>query len=502
MIRCKRTLSATDVNYKIICAGSNFDIGQEQDVTVCCAGKEYSAKTHSKTKGRIDGLSKLYKDFNFAVGDTLELAYDADLKVVFMVKLKDINAETQSDTLPSANSAQQKSEETKRESIFAAWKAEDEALERKERLRDIFSGLELVAKHWEYYQEDYASLYAPYGGFERKTSAASNNGWIAYKFYNKDGCYLRNEDTDEVFSFTLQEEFRVATLIGLNPAGIWFMGYGKDRESMGYIYCFCPYTDETKKIRFNAKKSLQISCPCIYDRDIYYISQISETMMTVLHVTENGGEMELLSRFWGRNDKLGNLSVSSDSLVFHIRTAKADQESGWLFYHLFEGTTTFIPETVVSVKMMDISKGIMWTSITDREAAALGIYDAVQARKIWIARRIEPVKEGAYLVYKKSGKPVIWNTGGHPIGYFDGEVMYTCHYYWELLRIEKNGETSRLGGLGKHGECNKITVSKKYLYLNFDARFPVRLPKRFSEFEGIAEDNPEAVLHGKLWDTF
>lgn len=75
-MKCKRKLGATDVNYKIICAGSSFDIGLDQFVRVEYNGRMYQAKMHSKTKGRIDGLTQLYNDFPFYEGQELQLSYD------------------------------------------------------------------------------------------------------------------------------------------------------------------------------------------------------------------------------------------------------------------------------------------------------------------------------------------------------------------------------------------------------------------------------------------
>ena len=75
-MNCRRKLGATDIKYKIICAGSGFDIGAGKSVTVSYNGKSYQAKMHSKTKGRIDGLGALYGDANFIEGQELDLLYD------------------------------------------------------------------------------------------------------------------------------------------------------------------------------------------------------------------------------------------------------------------------------------------------------------------------------------------------------------------------------------------------------------------------------------------
>ncbi|MCR5022749.1 MAG: hypothetical protein K6A90_00230 [Lachnospiraceae bacterium] len=80
MMKIKRKLGKTDVQYKIICAGSEFDIGADKIVTVCFRGQSYSAKMHKSTKGRIDGLSKLYNDFPgvFTLDNEIDLEYDEE----------------------------------------------------------------------------------------------------------------------------------------------------------------------------------------------------------------------------------------------------------------------------------------------------------------------------------------------------------------------------------------------------------------------------------------
>ena len=78
MLNCTRIINDTDVKYGIICAGKNFDVGQDRSVTVMYGEKSYQAKMHSKTKGRIDGLRALYDDFKniFRVGGVIDLSYD------------------------------------------------------------------------------------------------------------------------------------------------------------------------------------------------------------------------------------------------------------------------------------------------------------------------------------------------------------------------------------------------------------------------------------------
>lgn len=71
--KIKRKLSETDLNYKIIAAGKELDIPLGEDVTVWFEGKQYPAKMHNTTKGRIDRLGAFYTENSFVEGEELEL---------------------------------------------------------------------------------------------------------------------------------------------------------------------------------------------------------------------------------------------------------------------------------------------------------------------------------------------------------------------------------------------------------------------------------------------
>ena len=46
-MKCKRKLGPTDIKYKIICAGSAFDILVGKQIVVICNNKQYNAKIHN-----------------------------------------------------------------------------------------------------------------------------------------------------------------------------------------------------------------------------------------------------------------------------------------------------------------------------------------------------------------------------------------------------------------------------------------------------------------------
>ncbi|MBD5545507.1 MAG: toll/interleukin-1 receptor domain-containing protein [Lachnospiraceae bacterium] len=86
-LKVTKTLNNTDVKYKICTFGSEFNIESGIKVTIEFGGRRYEGKTHSSTKGRIDGLSRLYKENQLGVGEVLSACYLHEQKTI---KLKRI----------------------------------------------------------------------------------------------------------------------------------------------------------------------------------------------------------------------------------------------------------------------------------------------------------------------------------------------------------------------------------------------------------------------------
>lgn len=78
----EKTIGTTDVKYKILMVGASFHVGFGEQITIVAAGKVYDCKMHSKTKGRIDGLTEFYKDTGLEKGDVCVLNYDVVQKRV------------------------------------------------------------------------------------------------------------------------------------------------------------------------------------------------------------------------------------------------------------------------------------------------------------------------------------------------------------------------------------------------------------------------------------
>ena len=86
MIRVKKVIGNTDIKYKICTAGSKFTVPAGRQLTVIYNSKSYTAKVHNSAKGRLDGLSAFYKENDISLGDELELCYDEDSNIVYIIK--------------------------------------------------------------------------------------------------------------------------------------------------------------------------------------------------------------------------------------------------------------------------------------------------------------------------------------------------------------------------------------------------------------------------------
>lgn len=91
--------------------------------------------------------------------------------------------------------------------------------------------------------------------------------------------------------------------------------------------------------------------------------------------------------------------------------------------------------------------------------------------------------------------PAVWNVPrSYHFSYFDGVVCYETPHYSQLVRYDRQGAAYELLAGDGHGETEKILVTDKWLYVNYDAYDMLRLPKAFSAFKGYASENPEAFF--------
>lgn len=466
-MECTRVLSPTDINYKIICAGSGFDIGQGRPVNVSFEGRRYQAKMHSKTKGRIDGLSQLYADFAFTEGQELSLSYDEGTNTI---EISDPWAMPFDD--PDTEAGDENAQD-------AGAGAAGEKVYSQTEIYHIVSDFDSVAKHQEYYgRSDFLRV-------------AVNRGWIVYGGGNwGDGYWLMNEDTLEKIPLNVLGH-QYDTFLGANCAGLWFMDYGSGRNKWGdavpgkLIYTGPSFSGETVW-RFNGRKAT-VKELYIHVLNVYYIAHISENKQALIEVCGNGDERELFVAHKG--ESLDSLSVNDDFVVFRLWSQNAPEKSGWYVWRRVGESLVFLnrarradsPWPAIEIRRIFLDQKVMWTEVTEKEAAQYGIDP-----QDWICRSLGEPKEGKFGVYKDTRKPVTWRGISRcAINYFDGKVAYSASSYSQLKRISRDGSEIMLYS-GGHGECEKFVVSDKYLYGNFDALVPVRVPKLFRQPENTS----------------
>lgn len=86
-LEVEKSLTATNINYGILTLGSKFHIGFGIPVSVVFNGSCYSGKTHSTSKGRVDGLRQLFSDHVLAQGDVLRARYDPLEAAIYLTRL-------------------------------------------------------------------------------------------------------------------------------------------------------------------------------------------------------------------------------------------------------------------------------------------------------------------------------------------------------------------------------------------------------------------------------
>ena len=91
-----QTITNTQKKFGLLTLGARSVVGKKiptgEVITLKFNGKEFSGKkitTHKTTKGRVDGLSSLYSEYenNLKVGSKLEVKFDLKTKVLELTSL-------------------------------------------------------------------------------------------------------------------------------------------------------------------------------------------------------------------------------------------------------------------------------------------------------------------------------------------------------------------------------------------------------------------------------
>lgn len=83
-LEAEKALTATNLNYGILTMGAPFHIGFGVPVTVVFGSSRYAGKTHSTSKGRVDGVKRLFTDHSLAQGDVVRARYAAAEGVIYL----------------------------------------------------------------------------------------------------------------------------------------------------------------------------------------------------------------------------------------------------------------------------------------------------------------------------------------------------------------------------------------------------------------------------------
>ena len=83
----EKVIGNTDMKYNICTLGSKFHVGFGQEVFVQMNGKKYKGRMHRQTKGRVDGLRKLYVENEIKIGDVVRATYKNEEQTIYLEKI-------------------------------------------------------------------------------------------------------------------------------------------------------------------------------------------------------------------------------------------------------------------------------------------------------------------------------------------------------------------------------------------------------------------------------
>ncbi|SEL21337.1 MULTISPECIES: hypothetical protein [unclassified Butyrivibrio] len=505
-----KKLGHTDVQYKIMTFGKDFDIGAGTSVTVQYEHNQYQAKMHSKAKGRIDGLAKLYQYSNFSEGDVISAEWDENTRLIIITKCGneydgDIVSEGSLDNVDLDNNYQYDSLEKAKSEFDYGWRLqEDQDAIHKRELEDIFTDLDSVPAHKEFYfnsgHEDFVGR------------MQVNRDWILYWDPYKNMLQFMTETGNFLVKEKLPDCNNYSFLLGFNNEGVWFAEYGTgytwdDSEWINRIVCCDIVNKKVKAYKINQKKGvLLLKNIYIYGDELFYFCRESETIETAYRVNE-GGEHKILSLALHEDDSshICRVVCGQDKYAVVMNTDFYDKAQGvqissvCRIYQKSSGVMEDEIKSVSRIKTIDFNRkcAITELSVIDNINCSFAIpVSPPQGMEWWV---LKPLYNNPGLeriaTFKQSGKPAVFPVSecSSQLLYFDFENCYVAPHYSKLCRYARNGKEYCLSG-GGHGVTESILVSSKYVYCDYDANGVSQLPRNFDDFEGLARTNPQATL--------
>lgn len=371
----------------------------------------------------------------------------------------------------------------------------EQPLSQDDKLAEIFDSLDPIPCHSEYYYKIKNPLRNNY-------RMAVNRGWVLKEEERGHRNILMDENGENQRDLDVSLKLRkneYEELMGFNTKGIWFKIFTDgDSYSNKKFLCVDVVNDKIAEYTIERQKG-EISDVYIYDDEICYINDVTENKQILYRQTPYSCTELMNTR---KNEWIGRLSADANRIAW-----KFINKEDCIFWYIWNKKTgeqntitvpmrtdkTWLP--MLDIYSVDLIKNVMYTTLTEGEAQQLG----KSCESIAIRSIADPV-EGRFLTIKTDGSPAIWTIPKQSDYYFDTKVFYQINNYWEITRCNRAGTQYRLACDG-HGECDKIIVTDKWLYINYDAYDMVRLPKIFKEYIGYAKDNPEAFfIFGKGQD--
>lgn len=339
----------------------------------------------------------------------------------------------------------------------------------------------------------YAYQFEYYQYHQNCNNTALNRNWIVYEDYVDNESMLCIMDVDGKNRSTIMKKRDAGDyLLGVNNHGIWYMCYnGEYGPNDSY-----PIIDRIKvwglngekihEFRFNEEGD-DVESFYILGGDVFYIAKSPRKTQRIMRMSmEHDGSVCIFKGCVG--EELSKLSVSATNilLAFYLESDEYNPKrpSGWVIvssdlktirtlnYYRNESDA---PKTKIFEVFLE--QGKMWTEATEEEKK-LGINPDVR-----VERTIGmPEREPALRIMPRD----------HSDSYFDGRDLYADDSY-RLTRIQPDG-TKFVVSYGGHGDSGRYLVNDEYVFVNYDALCPVRLPRKFHTCELPGSENPEAIL--------
>jgi hypothetical protein len=333
-------------------------------------------------------------------------------------------------------------------------------------------------------------------------SMAVNGKWVLkhVSHFPDDEFTLMDDEGGNVQQLDVRPKLRKAeykNLMGFNTHGVWFLVRSQVNEVFINVKFICVDVVRGRTYEYPIEhQNGTISDVYIYGNELCYINDTSDFKQYLHRMTLESSTEVFSSQT--KAERIFRLSMTAGRIAWGYTSSREGKERWyWYFFDKATEQLSYISaphhpdrtsQPLIDIMAVDLAKGMLFTGLSEREAEHYGMAaDAIAARKI------EDPAEFRVLTYKSNQQPAIWNVKNEGDRYFDSSVFYVSPEQAELDRYDRFGERFILGRTGK-GACRNFLVTDKWIFLNYDARDLVRLPKNFAACTEYAAENPEAFF--------